>query len=375
MPQKQLSKKPREDVELTDVDTDSDMDLQPVRLPHGLPLDEPPPCLPLSNLTEVEQVCQQHLSNGYIPMSVFPWLVQKLPSELLRASAPTRRGTPPMVFTSGAYYHAGSVGIRTNTRKYPWTSALLAHMESFGDLKTKDQTYLRKDSIKDAIIPFDYQDDRLVLSAYTPLRTNRLELSDIDHLVFFDTMDAAAPTTPPSSCSSYDYSDEGAADAAYHVLTNATLLKIILRFRTEIRVRVVAVQVENTAEARHTNQTIQGAMERITQRHPQTYHTTVIRDYRPQHALIEKLYGIMLTNSQVRYAARATAMDQRLTHGLFYQRSMSEAVRRLRPRSASTSPFCPLPVRDMLYHEDLQVWTCVQSSQQEVLALNVGEYQ
>ena len=128
MPQKQLSKKPREDVELTDVDTDSDMDLQPVRLPHGLPLDEPPPCLPLSNLTEVEQVCQQHLSNGYIPMSVFPWLVQKLPSELLRASAPTRRGTPPMVFTSGAYYHAGSVGIRTNTRKYPWTSALLAHM-------------------------------------------------------------------------------------------------------------------------------------------------------------------------------------------------------------------------------------------------------
>ena len=97
MPHKQLSKKPREDVELTDVDTDSDMDLQPVRLPHGLPLDEPPPCLPLSNLTEVEQVCQQHLSNGYIPMSVFLWLVQKLPSELLRASALTRRGTPPMV--------------------------------------------------------------------------------------------------------------------------------------------------------------------------------------------------------------------------------------------------------------------------------------
>ena len=194
-------------------------------------------------------------------------------------------------------------------------------------------------------------------------------------------MDAAAPTTPPSSCSSYDYSDEGTADAAYHVLTNAMLLKIILRFHTEIRVRMVAVQVEDTAEARHTNQTIQGAMDRIVQRHPQTYHTTVIRDYRPQHTLIEKLispdiiYGIMLTSSQVRYAVRATAMDKRLTHGLFYQRSMSEAVRRLRPRLAMTSPFCPLPVRDMLYHEDLQVWTSVQSSQQEILALSVGEYQ
>ncbi|CAE7602690.1 unnamed protein product, partial [Symbiodinium necroappetens] len=240
---KQLSKKPREDVELTDVDTDSDMDLQPVRLPHGLPLDEPPPCLPLSNLTEVEQVCQQHLSNGHIPMSVFPWLVQKLPSELLRASALTHRGTPPMVFTSGAYYHAGSVGIRTNTRKYPWTSALLAHMvracthtnfstvsllhnvnmtthvdkynqpgstnvlvplspfrrgELWGfedqgpDLSPKGQHQGRNHPVRLPGVEFDpftkhatcpWKDDRLVLSAYTPLRTNRLELSDIDHLV------------------------------------------------------------------------------------------------------------------------------------------------------------------------------------------------
>ncbi|OLQ13860.1 hypothetical protein AK812_SmicGene2105 [Symbiodinium microadriaticum] len=77
------------------------------------------------------QVCQRHLSNGYIPMSVFPWLAEKLPSELLRASALTRRGAPTMVFSSGAYCHAGSVGIRTNTRKYPWTSALLTHVDKY----------------------------------------------------------------------------------------------------------------------------------------------------------------------------------------------------------------------------------------------------
>ena len=130
-PSKRSSKKPQDDVELTDVDTDSDTDLQPVRLPHGLPLDEPPPCSPLSSHAEVEQVCQRHLSNGYIPMSVFPWLAEKLPSELLRASALTRRGAPTMVFSSGAYCHAGSVGIRTNTRKYPWTSALLTHVDKY----------------------------------------------------------------------------------------------------------------------------------------------------------------------------------------------------------------------------------------------------
>ena len=128
MPSKRPSTKPQDDIELTAVDTDSDADQKPVRLPHGLPLDDPPPCLPPNSHAEVEQGCQQHLSDGYIPMSVFPWLAQKLPPELLRASALTRRGTQTMVFSSGAYYHAGSVGIRTNTRKYPWTSALLAYM-------------------------------------------------------------------------------------------------------------------------------------------------------------------------------------------------------------------------------------------------------
>ena len=112
MPSKRSSKKPQDDVELTDVDTDSDTDLQPVRLPHGLPLDEPPPCLPLSSHAEVEQVCQQHLSNGYIPMSVFPWRRSCHPS----SSVPRRShaAAPTMVFSSGAYYHAGSVGINSD---------------------------------------------------------------------------------------------------------------------------------------------------------------------------------------------------------------------------------------------------------------------
>ena len=243
MPRKRTGKKPQDDVELTDVDSDSDVGLQLVRLPHGLPLDDPPPCLPVSSQLEVEQVCQRHLNNGYIPMSVFLWLMQKLPSELLRASALTRRGAPTMVFSSGAYCHAGSVGIRSNARKYPWTSALLAHMvracthtnfstvsllhnvnmaahvdkynqpgstnvlvplspfrrgelwllEEHGpDLSPKGQHQGRNHPLRLPGLEFDpltkhatcpWKDDRLVLSAYTPLRTNRLELSDIDHLV------------------------------------------------------------------------------------------------------------------------------------------------------------------------------------------------
>ena len=195
--------KTAQDVELTDVDSDSDVDLQPVRLPSGLPLDDPPPQISANSHLEVEQVCRRHLDNGYIPMSVFSWLAQTLPSELLRASALTRRGTPAMAFSVGAYYHAGSVGIRSNTKKYPCTAALLAHMvracthtqtsqpcpccatstwpptwtgttsqapsmcscryrpsvvENSGLRKTADQTYPRKANIKDAITPFACRD-------------------------------------------------------------------------------------------------------------------------------------------------------------------------------------------------------------------------
>ena len=31
-------------------------------------------------------------------------------------------------FTVRTFYHAGTVGVRTNTTKYPWSTALLAHM-------------------------------------------------------------------------------------------------------------------------------------------------------------------------------------------------------------------------------------------------------
>ncbi|CAE7738998.1 unnamed protein product, partial [Symbiodinium necroappetens] len=130
------------------------------------------------------------------------------------------------------------------------------------------------------------------------------ELLRLPQTAFLKTMDAVAPTTPPSSSSSYDYSDEGDTYAAQHVLTNATLLTTILKFHTEIRVRMVAVSVEDTPAARHANQAMQGAMDAIVQQHPQAQHTTVIRDYRPQHTLIEKLvspdivYSLLLTNLQ-----------------------------------------------------------------------------
>ncbi|CAE7862909.1 unnamed protein product, partial [Symbiodinium sp. KB8] len=129
-----------------------------------------------------------------------------------------------------------------------------------------------------------------------------------------ETMDAAVPTTPPSDSSSFDYSDDGRHDAAEQVLTNATLLKTILKFHTELRVRMVAVNVEDTPIARHANQAVQSAMDAIVQQHPQAHHTTVIRDYRPQHTLIEKLvspdivYSLLLANIQGRCAARAETL-------------------------------------------------------------------
>ncbi|CAE7452543.1 unnamed protein product, partial [Symbiodinium microadriaticum] len=91
-----------------------------------------------------------------------------------------------------------------------------------------------------------------------------------------ETMDAAVPTTPPSDSSTFDYSDDGRHDAAEQVLTNATLLKTILKFHTELRVRTVAVSVEHTPIARHANQAVQSAMDAIVQQHPQAHHTTVI---------------------------------------------------------------------------------------------------
>ena len=184
------------------------------------------------------------------------------------------------------------------------------------------------------------------------------------------------PTTPPSDSSSFDYSDCDSHDAAVQVLSNATLLKAILKFHTELRVRMVAVQVEHTPQARHNNQTVQGAMENIARQNPQAHHTTVIRDYRPQHTLIEKvispdvIYNLLLANLPVRYATRVVTLDRRLTHGLY---SNSSQDRLDSERLSTTSPYCPPTVRDMLFHEDLQRWTCVQVSQTDILTLRVGE--
>ena len=164
-------------------------------------------------------------------------------------------------------------------------------------------------------------------------------------------------------------SDSEPNDTAVQVLSNATLLKAILKFRTELRVRMVAVHVEHTPQARHNNQAVQGAMEHIARNHPQAHHTTVIRDYRPQHTLIEKLispdviYSLLLTNLPVRYATRVATLDRHLAHGLYSTAPRIDSALNLRPRLSTASPYCPLPVRDMLFHEDLQRWTCMQVSQ------------
>ena len=53
---------------------------------------------------------------------------RQLDSDYLRASALSCKGLVTRAFTVGAFYHAGTVGVRTNTTKFPWSTALLAHM-------------------------------------------------------------------------------------------------------------------------------------------------------------------------------------------------------------------------------------------------------
>ena len=109
------------------MDTDSEDD-QPVRLPRQLPVETNVPINLVPATTGIELICTQALEDGVTPFSIFPAICDKLYSDPLRASAVTRQGKPPFAFTSGAYYHAGSVGLRRTTRSHPWTTSLLATM-------------------------------------------------------------------------------------------------------------------------------------------------------------------------------------------------------------------------------------------------------
>ena len=186
------------DVELTDVDSDSDMDRNPIRLPSGLPLDEPPPQISADTHMEVEHVCRRHLNNRYIPMDVslgsrktylqnfyaLLHLQDAEPRLWPSLSVPT---TTPVQLAYGATprstraqqhsLHIWSGRARTQTlRPYPccatstwpptWTdttnpalSMCSCHcrhsaVENFGLKKNTDQTCPRKANIKDAIILF-----------------------------------------------------------------------------------------------------------------------------------------------------------------------------------------------------------------------------
>ena len=131
-PNRRAKRKPAtaldDDPILTEIDSDSELEHYRVRLPKGLPLDVHPPDLHGAADHPVEQECQKQLRNRYIDMDLFNQLPQQLESDYLRASALCRRGLQTMTFTAGTFYHAGSVGIRSNTKNLPWTSALLAHM-------------------------------------------------------------------------------------------------------------------------------------------------------------------------------------------------------------------------------------------------------
>ena len=99
-----------------------------------------------------------------------------------------------------------NVNIATHVDRYnqPGSTNVLVPLSSFRrgelwlqeehgpDLSPKGQHQGRNHPLRLPGLEFDpltkhatcpWKDDRLVLSAYTPLRTNRLELADIDHLV------------------------------------------------------------------------------------------------------------------------------------------------------------------------------------------------
>ena len=101
---------------LTDIDSDSELEQYRVRLPKGLPLDALLPDRHEATDHPVEQECQRQLRNRYIGVDLFSWLPQQLESDYLRASALCRRGLQTMTFTAGTFYHAGTVGIRSNTK-------------------------------------------------------------------------------------------------------------------------------------------------------------------------------------------------------------------------------------------------------------------
>ena len=143
-----------------------------------------------------------------------------------------------MAFPVGAYYQAGSVGIRSNTRKYPCTSALLAYMvracthsnfsavsllhnvnmathvdrynqpgstnvlarlSSFrrgelGSKKNMDQTSLQKDSIKGAIILFACQDWSSTPSPNTQHARGRTTGWSCQRTLLFEQTDSKSTT-------------------------------------------------------------------------------------------------------------------------------------------------------------------------------------
>ncbi|CAE7313904.1 unnamed protein product [Symbiodinium microadriaticum] len=231
-----------------------------------------------------------------------------------------------------------------------------------------------------------WKGNRIVLSAYTTLRANEITTKDRNYLkkigksidrdddytptdvhcflfnkrmhVYYALSPAAAitmavlePTTySPSSSISTTSDEEPNYRIAEDMLTNKTLFKLILKFHHEIRVRLVVIHNEDNLETMQASQHVGDAMDLLAEQHGQAYHTTVIRDYRPHHALFEKLLtpqvvnNLLLANMQIRCTTTAATMDMRLTHALHYPAAEVQHLRRMRPRLLLESPLCPFPV-------------------------------
>ncbi|OLP84015.1 hypothetical protein AK812_SmicGene35156 [Symbiodinium microadriaticum] len=217
-----------------------------------------------------------------------------------------------------------------------------------------------------------WKGNRIVLSAYTTLRANEITTKDRNYLkkigksidrdddytptdvhcflfnkrmhVYYALSPAAAitmavlePTTySPSSSISTTSDEEPNYRIAEDMLTNKTLFKLILKFHHEIRVRLVVIHNEDNLETMQASQHVGDAMDLLAEQHGQAYHTTVIRDYRPHHALFEKLLtpqvvnNLLLANMQIRCTTTAATMDMRLRTCTRALHSFTRACARLK---------------------------------------------
>ena len=170
---------------------------------------------------------------------------------------------------------------------------------------------------------------------------------------------------------------------------NSYILRNVLRFHQELRLRVIVVRFVRDMRgemqtAKDSNPISGEAFENLARlqcQHCRATLSVVDRDHRRYHAIIENLLhpqtvmNFLLVSTNMYYITKAAAIDMQLTRALHYEHGTALYFRRHLPMLIASHPMCPCAVQDLLARAGLQLWTCVQPSQQEDLSLQVGDYQ